>query len=342
MGYVQKSKFSKDTNKDNIVKDITHLIEFTEDLETQIDGQNQFSELQDVDVTYTGNAGKVIAINGTEDGVEAITISTVNLYNADDSLKGNRTVTGGGFSLRFDTDLAINIAPTVNSKLRIYQNNGSANDALRLDSDGNADGITIAATNGRAVVASTTNGFAGVFNSTNSSAIEAVNTNSVNYAIRAIGNTNGASGKALKAFGETTIVSPSASALDTAFSVRNNTDTSNHFYVRGDGRIFAIQTLEAVQGINISSGNLNFGASNFILSGTTGTVEMQAYNSNTIKLNPIVNDVWITSHNKFYSGGGINFPSVQVGNAGLSSGDLYFDTAANILANGDLVCGRKV
>jgi hypothetical protein len=41
------------------------------------------------------------------------------------------------------------------------------------------------------------------------------------------------------------------------------------------------------------------------------------------------------------SGGIINM-SLQTGNAGLSSGDLYVDTAANILANGDLVVGRKV
>lgn len=34
--------------------------------------------------------------------------------------------------------------------------------------------------------------------------------------------------------------------------------------------------------------------------------------------------------------------SLQTGNAGLASGDLYVDTAANILANGDLIIGRKV
>jgi len=32
---------------------------------------------------------------------------------------------------------------------------------------------------------------------------------------------------------------------------------------------------------------------------------------------------------------------IQNGNAGLSTGDLYYDTAANILANGDAVVGRK-
>lgn len=35
------------------------------------------------------------------------------------------------------------------------------------------------------------------------------------------------------------------------------------------------------------------------------------------------------------------FPAIPIGNAGLSSGDVYFDTAANALANGDLVLIRK-
>jgi hypothetical protein len=38
----------------------------------------------------------------------------------------------------------------------------------------------------------------------------------------------------------------------------------------------------------------------------------------------------------------LGLPNVQTGNAGLLSGECYFDTAANILANGDLVMGRKV
>lgn len=37
-----------------------------------------------------------------------------------------------------------------------------------------------------------------------------------------------------------------------------------------------------------------------------------------------------------------DLPLLQVGNAGLSAGDLYVDTAANVLANGDLVVARKV
>ncbi len=39
--------------------------------------------------------------------------------------------------------------------------------------------------------------------------------------------------------------------------------------------------------------------------------------------------------------GTINMVSSQVGNAGLSAGDTYFDTAANIAINGDLILARK-
>jgi hypothetical protein len=37
-----------------------------------------------------------------------------------------------------------------------------------------------------------------------------------------------------------------------------------------------------------------------------------------------------------------DLPVLQVGNTGLFAGDLYVDTAANVLANGDLVLARKV
>lgn len=40
--------------------------------------------------------------------------------------------------------------------------------------------------------------------------------------------------------------------------------------------------------------------------------------------------------------GTLSLPFAQVGDGGLSSGDTYFDTAANILANGDLIMARKV
>jgi hypothetical protein len=40
--------------------------------------------------------------------------------------------------------------------------------------------------------------------------------------------------------------------------------------------------------------------------------------------------------------GTLNITGLQVGNAGLASGDLYVDTAINVLANGDLIVARKV
>jgi hypothetical protein len=41
------------------------------------------------------------------------------------------------------------------------------------------------------------------------------------------------------------------------------------------------------------------------------------------------------------STGVVSMPVTQIGNGGLSAGDLYKDTAANILANGDFVVGMK-
>lgn len=44
---------------------------------------------------------------------------------------------------------------------------------------------------------------------------------------------------------------------------------------------------------------------------------------------------------KVWGAGQISLPNVQVGNGGLASGDIYFDTAANALANGDKIAIRK-
>lgn len=45
---------------------------------------------------------------------------------------------------------------------------------------------------------------------------------------------------------------------------------------------------------------------------------------------------------KIGDGGNITMANLAVSNTGLSSGDIYADTAANILSNGDLVLGIKV
>jgi hypothetical protein len=38
----------------------------------------------------------------------------------------------------------------------------------------------------------------------------------------------------------------------------------------------------------------------------------------------------------------VNMDDLPVGNGGVSSGELYVDTAANVLLNGDYVVARKV
>lgn len=58
----------------------------------------------------------------------------------------------------------------------------------------------------------------------------------------------------------------------------------------------------------------------------------------TLKAVNFINNLLLSVRND----GLISMPLLQVGNAGLVSGDLYVDTAANILLNGDLVVGRKV
>lgn len=49
-----------------------------------------------------------------------------------------------------------------------------------------------------------------------------------------------------------------------------------------------------------------------------------------------------TNYSLFSIAGNVNLQSIPIGNAGLVAGDLYKDTAANILANGDYVVGIKV
>lgn len=49
-----------------------------------------------------------------------------------------------------------------------------------------------------------------------------------------------------------------------------------------------------------------------------------------------------TSGDSFFNGGKVSMTALPTSNAGLATGDLYVDTAANILGNGDKVVGWKV
>jgi hypothetical protein len=72
-------------------------------------------------------------------------------------------------------------------------------------------------------------------------------------------------------------------------------------------------------------------ASNQLMIGSTGSVISEAY----------IGTSFATPNAKLFIGTA-RLTTIQTGNAGLVTGDLYVDSAANILANGDQVVGRKV
>jgi len=81
----------------------------------------------------------------------------------------------------------------------------------------------------------------------------------------------------------------------------------------------------------------------YILAGTTGANVGLVHGSTGIRIDTIN-----ALHNALSSGvslhintGILRYSSRQIGNAGLSSGDIYVDTAANILAAGDYVMAMK-
>lgn len=71
------------------------------------------------------------------------------------------------------------------------------------------------------------------------------------------------------------------------------------------------------------------------------TDNVNATFSGNIKIQPILNNALVDAI-VAKSTGTVAMASLQVGNAGLVAGDLYVDTAANILVNADLVVARKV
>lgn len=132
-------------------------------------------------------------------------------------------------------------------------------------------------------------------------------------------------------------------------------DTANSF----KESIFAYNTNGGVNaavsiGVYNGSAGMTFG---ILGSGNTAHPQYGAANWGFFNLGASngVNFVGTSPKYRFYNGlasgtvsfaidGGnkISMPLLQTGNAGLVTGDLYKDTAANILANGDLVIGIKV
>lgn len=163
-------------------------------------------------------------------------------------------------------------------------------------------------------------------------------------------------GYTLKLLGTVSTISPSSSSLDTAFGVRNFTDTADLFRVNGAGGVRAdggftstgINYLETIRSpFFVNSGITIISNLTYVSRGEIGVV----YTSHQFDTDSTLT----TSGTKiahFANGGSIKWsidkngtvamPGSQVGNSGLASGDTYFDTAANILTNGDLILARKV
>ena len=84
---------------------------------------------------------------------------------------------------------------------------------------------------------------------------------------------------------------------------------------------------------NQSSGNFTHHGGYFDVTSSTAGTNIAGYFSAT---------AGTLNYALYLANGGANFGSLQTGNTGLATGDLYVDTAANILANGDLIVARKV
>ena len=103
-----------------------------------VQDNTDFTDLQDVPTDYTGDGGKYVMVALTEDGLEFTTISFDNVANG--TLTGNRTVSGGGFSL------------TLNALTRIVSTNASSSvDAFLIRSFGDGSNLVQVKGNGEAV-----------------------------------------------------------------------------------------------------------------------------------------------------------------------------------------------
>lgn len=105
------------------------------------------------------------------------------------------------------------------------------------------------------------------------------------------------------------------------FSIKTLSDNKTHLLMDG------------------SSGFIGVGSDYFT---PTAQLHVQGINSTSSNYALKIDNLSLTPLLYVRNDGRISAPLIQTGNIGLVSGDLYVDTAANILANGDRVVGRKV
>ena len=139
-------------------------------------------------------------------------------------------------------------------------------------------------------------------------------------------------------------VSAIATASNQAIFASTGAGLLNYYFGNGVSQTSFSNPI-TFQPTSISSGQTNVSPSDFIFQGSQGTgtgsggsliFQISPSGTSGSSQNPLVEAMRIKSN------GWINMSMLQVGNSGLSSGDLYVDTAANILANGDKIVARKV
>lgn len=108
-------------------------------------------------------------------------------------------------------------------------------------------------------------------------------------------------------------------------------ETNGSTNVIGDHRV----SITGGNGGNLNVYN-NAGGGRVSLSGAVGSSRIFSKNDANANAFEVTNVGDMIAYNE------VAMPGLQVGNAGLVSGDLYVDTAANVLLNGDLLLARKV
>jgi hypothetical protein len=188
-------------------------------------------------------------------------------------------------------------------------------------------------------------GVNGLLTTSDSTAIEGITTGNYNAAIQGTANvvggyavygvTNGTGG-AIGVFGQAV----------TGTGVRGeSTDSTGLGMLATSGGVGA-RAFVAEQTGNLSNTNSNrvaFINRNATLGGFDLTGALLEISDSTASSGDLIRiDKLSTLSWGIKSTGTVYMPGSQVGNAGLVSGDTYFDTAANILANGDKILARKV
>lgn len=193
-------------------------------------------------------------------------VSGVNIYNANGTLTGNRTVTHSSYTLSFNgTTRVISPSALVADTAFVVRDNTDSANLMRISGKGTiglggydavagsvinllADaslgfgaGVDVVSTLGATAIRGNAYGSGqgvwglsntgtGVYGQSNNIGVYGISTGIAVYGLSS-------GGFAGRFDGTTKTVSPSASVLDTAFVVRNNTDTADMIKVKGNGVI---------------------------------------------------------------------------------------------------------